>query len=249
MGIPAQRTLPKPGEVHLWWGHLPAGEDDALPASLSEEERARWQAFRTPLLRRRYACRRALVRAVLGEALALDPALLRFAAGEHGKPRLDPAQAAGLSFNLSHTGDWVLLGVARGGELGVDVETLARRGSLEGVAQRVFCDAELARLGGRAEPAAWEAAFLRGWTRKEALLKALGTGLLRDPREVQVGLDEPPAGRPWPLPDPALGSWGLDDLDAPPGHAAAACAPGSAWRSVVRRGWREALPAAAPRPA
>ncbi|MFX8762603.1 4'-phosphopantetheinyl transferase superfamily protein, partial [Acinetobacter baumannii] len=35
--------------------------------------------------------------------------------------------------------------------------------------------------------------FYTGWTRKEACLKALGTGLSLDPREVHVGLRHPSA--------------------------------------------------------
>src|SRR6185503_9494332 len=104
--------------------------------------------------------------------LGLEPVDLRFGQGEHGKPELDPRQGGELCFNLSHTGDWVLIGVALGREVGVDVETLEKRGSLDGVAQRVFTEGELAELAASGQGLAWQSAFLRGWSRKEAALKA-----------------------------------------------------------------------------
>jgi 4'-phosphopantetheinyl transferase len=78
-------------------------------------------------------------------------------------------------------------------------------------------------------------AFLRLWTRKEALLKADGRGLMHDPRQVTVGLDDGEMraiafdGR----------SWTLRDLTLAPGLAAAVCSSGPLeairQRNVIRR--------------
>lgn len=223
------------GEVHLWWARLPdeGASEGGDPHALSVAERERSEGFRTPLLRRRYVFRRWVVRRTLGAYLATPPAALRFVPGEHGKPRLEPARR-GLCFNLSHTGNEVVLAVTgEGRELGVDVEALDRRGDFEAVARRVFTVRELDELEGLGEEP-WRAAFLRGWTRKEAILKALGTGLLREPREVHVGLGTRPPGVPWRPDDPVLGSaWSLLDVEAPAGHAAAVAAAGEGWRVVT----------------
>ena len=141
-------------------------------------------------------------------------------------------QAGDLRFNLSHTAEEVLIGVTRGREVGVDIETLERRGDFGGVARRVFTARELAELEGLGgtDAAAWRRAFLRGWTRKEAFLKDLGTGLLREPRELFVGLRERGPGPPWPPDDAALGAWGcLADVWAPPSFTAAVAAQGAGW--------------------
>ena len=234
--------------VHLWW--FLCGESEEFSASgpgpLDARERERATRFRTPSLRRRFEHRRTVLRELLGAYLGVPAAGLRLTEGEHKKPLLGGEHATDLRFNLSHTGAWVLVGVARGREVGVDVETLERRGDFEGVARRVFTVGErevLERCGASAEDE-WKRAFLRGWSRKEAFLKAYGTGLLREPRDLHVGLEERPqqdAGGPWFPEDGTLGSWGqLFDLDAPPRHRAAVAAEGAGWEVRVLRTWPEA---------
>ena len=218
------------GEVHLWWG-LASSENPPGKGQdwLSDVERERSERFRTPTLRARYEFRWNFVRRLLAGYVEIAPGTLRFGLGEHKKPLLDPVQAHGLTFNLSHTRDLVLCGVSRGREVGVDVETLDRRGDFEGVARRVFTARELAELEGLDE-GEWGAGFLRGWTRKEAFLKAYGTGLLREPRDLHVGLLARRDEVPWSPDDAELGEWGtLIDTRAPAQYAAAVCAQGEDW--------------------
>src|SRR5207244_2000937 len=101
---------------------------------------------------------------------------LRFRAGTHGKPALEfPEEGAALHFNLSHSGDLAILAVAAA-EIGVDVERIAPRPSLERLAERFFSKREVQAFGG--VPAAFRsAAFYGAWVRKEAFLKATGLGL------------------------------------------------------------------------
>jgi 4'-phosphopantetheinyl transferase len=99
---------------------------------------------------------------------------LEIARGAHGKPYA-PADA-GLDFNLSHAGHHVLLAFARGQELGVDLERDERRLSLLEIARRFFAADEADALE-RLPADARLPCFLQLWTRKEAVLKALGQGL------------------------------------------------------------------------
>lgn len=94
--------------------------------------------------------------------------------GPHGKP-FAPA-LPWLDFNLSHAGSFVAIAFARGQPLGIDIEPLDRRVAVEGVATRFFGAAETAALE-RIGADARQPAFLRLWTHKEAVLKALGDGL------------------------------------------------------------------------
>ncbi len=93
---------------------------------------------------------------------------------ERGKPYA-PA-LAGLDFNLSHARDHVLIAIARNQPLGVDLERVDRRIEIVDLARRYFARAEADALEALAE-AARAAAFLRLWTCKEAVLKAIGEGL------------------------------------------------------------------------
>jgi len=99
---------------------------------------------------------------------------------EHGKPFV--AGAAGLSFNVSHSGDVAVVAVALHAEVGADVEVLRPRRFLDRLATRVLTDDEYARWCALSSDARLEA-FLRSWTGREAYLKAIGLGLrapLRD---------------------------------------------------------------------
>ena len=99
---------------------------------------------------------------------------LRFEQGEHGKPSL--RAPASLEFNLSHSGGALLVAISRSQPLGGDLEILSRqRPGLE-LARRFFDPAEADALA-RLEPPRQQSAFLKVWSCKEAVLKALGHGL------------------------------------------------------------------------
>lgn len=116
-------------------------------------------------------------RAALGSLLAHYGGLDRppeIAHGEHGKPHA-PALPQ-IDFNLSHARDHVLLAFARNQPLGVDLERIDRRLALDDLARRFFAAEEADALERVPEPDRL-AAFLRVWTCKEAVLKAIGAGL------------------------------------------------------------------------
>jgi 4'-phosphopantetheinyl transferase len=128
----------------------------------------------------------------------------------------------GLHFNLSDTDGLALVAVSAEGPLGVDVECARSSPRILEVAERFFSSREVAALSAL-EPAERPAAFYRIWTRKEAFIKALGTGLSRGLETFDVSL-EPGAGARLlaTRPDAAEAArWQLYDLDAGPDHAAA----------------------------
>lgn len=174
------------GEVHVWRfaldGAWPEIGRTLAPAEHERAERFVFERDRTRFMRGRQA-----LRALLGAYLRQDPAHVVLQAGEHGKPRVDPAH--GLGFNLSHAGDEAIAAFSRSPDVGIDIETVQPRGDLAALAATVFTEAERSELAAVAEAQRLEA-FLSGWTRKEACLKAVGFGLTMEPRDVQVGLDE-----------------------------------------------------------
>jgi 4'-phosphopantetheinyl transferase len=199
---------PDAASVHVWRAALdpPPGRLDVLAGYLSPDERARAERFHFPRDRRRFLAARGTVREILGAYLGRPPAALAFAYGPQGKPALDPPDAAGLDFNLSHSAGVALVALARGRPVGVDVEAMRELTDLPGVAARVMTVAELAAF--EALPAgARAAAFFALWTRKEAYMKALGAGFSLPPESFAV------AGL-------AAAGWSVNDLPAPPGYAA-----------------------------
>ncbi len=206
------RTLP-PNSVHVW--HFTLGLDAATADTLSAEERARAARLRFPEVRRRFVAGRMALRQILADYLNADLAALRIAtASQGGKPYLpDTSPDAPLHFNFSHSADRALLAVARQ-PLGVDIERRRPLESLWTMAETVFTAEERAVLAALPQTSQ-QAAFFRAWVRKEAALKAEGTGITDALRfRVPVTTD--------PLPQPAqVGSWQVIDLDAPTGFVAA----------------------------
>lgn len=164
-------------EVDVWRVDLGTADDGAA-ALLSAGERERAGRFVDPARGERWARARGVLRVLLGRYLDADPAALRFAEGEHGKPALagDMAGAA-LEFNLSHSDRLALYAFARGRAVGVDVEVARRPVDAVAIAQRMLGAEQAERLVALADPDERERAFLRLWTRHEAALKCRGTGI------------------------------------------------------------------------
>jgi 4'-phosphopantetheinyl transferase len=152
--------------------------DEAL---LSAEERERVGRKATPVLRQRQAASFQCLRLTLGEVLGADPSSLCFRIEATGKPVL---ACGGLHFNVSHSGGVGLLAWGPR-ELGADVEALIARPS-DSLAEEILALPELEAW--RALPTTLrQAALTRAWTRKEATLKAIGSGLRIPPRTIEVG--------------------------------------------------------------
>lgn len=147
-------------------------DDRDLDAVLDPAERARAARFAFPHLQRRYRVGRATLRCALGAWTGQPPGSLVFELGPQGKPALP----GGPAFNVSHAAGRLLLAIAPQGRLGVDIELLHPVEDLEAIARHNFADDE--REAVLATPTAdRDRAFLEIWTRKEALIKALGGGL------------------------------------------------------------------------
>ena len=172
--------------VALWLVRLDAWPGEERQRCLSEEEIQRSGRFRFEDDRRRYVAAHVALREHMAGFLGCAPADLVFRKGLHGKPGL---VSADLHFNLSHSGDLALIGLSRREEIGVDLEVLREVDDAQALAEVVFGMHERQTLGALAG-AARDRAFLQGWTRKEACLKALGTGLSLSPQVFEAGLDD-----------------------------------------------------------
>ena len=122
----------------------------------------------------RKASARAHLRRILARYVGTRPQDVEFVYGEHGKPML--AEHDEPQFNLSDSGSKGLVAAARGVRIGVDIELARGDRSFTGIADRFFAKAESDALRAL-PPEDRPAAFYRAWTRKEAYLKAWGTGL------------------------------------------------------------------------
>ncbi len=194
--------------VSVWQWDLddPALADEAV---LSPAERARAGRFVVAHAKRRFTAGRAALRQTLAPLCGIPAAELELSTGPNGKPFV----RGGPHFNLAHSGPVALFAVADFA-VGIDVEE--RRPLEAGLANAVFTPAELAYLTVLL-PQDRQAAFFRGWTRKEAVIKAQG-GSIADLQAIAV------------LPETRLAGWQVVDLAVLPGYAAAVAARHRGWQ-------------------
>lgn len=173
------RALPGPAPVlaahsaHIW--RVDLGRPRAARANvLSPDERARADRMRHAGARRAFEEARTAARLILAAYTGEDAALLPIVIDPRGKPELDLPDAP--RFNLSHSDTLALVAVTSAASIGVDVEMLRPTPRLEDLAARFFAPRETAAL--RALPPAERLeAFFACWTRKEAYVKAQGSGI------------------------------------------------------------------------
>ena len=171
--------------------------------------------------------RRAPLLDILGVYLGIDAGEVALVDGEFGRPALSSRHGASLDFNWSHSGERALVALARGAAPGVDIERVRERPRAMQVADRYFLPAETAALA--ALPAsARSAGFLRLWTAKEAVLKALGRGIAFGLEHLEIAGDEmTPTLVRLEGEDPT--QWQLRRLEVGPGYLGAL-----AWRGRPR---------------
>jgi 4'-phosphopantetheinyl transferase len=159
----------------VWRANLTAVAED-LGSLLCSEERARAERMVDERNGEMWRRSRGLLRALLGRYLQLDPSSVRFSTGEHGKPALADDTTPTVDFNMSHSGQLALYAFSAAGAVGVDVEIARRPTDEVAIAARVLGASEAARLRAL-DPETRRREFLRAWTRYEAELKCLGTGI------------------------------------------------------------------------
>lgn len=176
---PALRT----GAIHLWYAPLDRlrPRSEALRELLDPVELDRMARFRFEHDRERFVIGHGLMRELLGRYLQRDGSLVRIARGPFGKPYLERKT---LRFNMSDTKDAILIGFTLGMEIGVDIETTARSVDHEAVGRHYFTPAEIRSISEAGDRS--RERFLEFWTRKEAVLKASGVGIMEDLRALRV---------------------------------------------------------------
>lgn len=227
------------GEVHVWVADHRVGESElaACVDVLDPAERDQAARFRFPKDHRRFVVGHAYLRLILGYYASADPKSLRIArrcavcgAEDHGKPYLEPAGEVppDLRFNPSYTEHVVVAGVARGSEVGVDVERIDPGIGWREIADYAFSTEERKALAELDDDSALPA-FYRTWTRKEAVSKASGEGLSLLPQMESYSWDfgMPRGAFEVSQTDPSR-SWAGQDIDLPESHMAAVAVEGRA---------------------
>lgn len=188
-------------EVHFFSLDVDAAR---FAGRLTPDEVERASRFRFDRDRNRYIVCRGTLREMLGVRE-------RFVYGVYGKPRIEGSE---VRFNVSHSHSMGMIAVARGREVGCDVERVDPSFADERIPERFFSPYEVRAL--RALPEGEQrSAFFRCWTRKEAFIKACGMGVFfgLDSFDVSVG-DRAELVR-------GAEGWSLESVVGPEGYEAA----------------------------
>jgi 4'-phosphopantetheinyl transferase len=183
------RREPQPGciLVRVISPGIIGGKLDQYLGDLSAEERKRVDRIRSETRARQIARRRILLRRTIQAADDIKASDITFSTGPDGKPCTGHSD---LRFNLSESHGWVAIALARGLEVGVDVEMKRPIGDAIEIARRYFSREETAAID-RLQGDERDKAFFRCWTRKEALMKADGRGM-RGGLKTPVGVEPAP---------------------------------------------------------
>ena len=168
------QALPNPPGCLLWLIDLTQEPPASDWAACNAEEQSRAQRFRFEQHARRYRAAHAAMRQIMAAQLGVAASALRWRIGAHDKPHL--LDHPGWHFNLSHSDEWALLGMSATSPIGVDIEFCRSMRDMAGIVRHQFSEAEQATYLQlpSADQSDW---FYRVWSRKEACLKALGSGL------------------------------------------------------------------------
>ncbi len=147
---------------------------------LSEKEIDIARRFRQEVDRLRFTTGRQMLRLLASQYLSVAPEAIFFFSERHQKPVISSPLDRPFHFNISHSGEWVLIAFADS-ELGVDIEEIKSSFSFQAIIEDQFSETESNFLHNSSDPLD---SFYTLWTRKEALLKAWGTGLKEDLREI-----------------------------------------------------------------
>jgi len=153
---------------------------------LSEAEKNKAKAFFFNSDYLNFVFSRGILRKLIGYYLNMDPKEVQFRYGTFGKPEL--VKPALLNFNISHSGDIILLGFSKNHSLGVDVEKIKSNFDVLDIAGNYFSSKEIKTLSSL-PTSIQNLAFYRCWTRKESFIKAKGSGLSFPLDSFTVSLD------------------------------------------------------------
>lgn len=178
--------IPAPGTVNLHVANL-----DRVPSRdvLSADELLRGSRFKFAVDSQRFGAGRTFLRETLSRYLNVPSETIRFRYGPDRKPEL-AHPIAGLYFNLTHSRNLAILGVASV-PVGVDVEHIDPITDIEGICRKMF-SANEGKTVLAVDGAIRVHRFYRCWTLKEAVVKALGTGITGSTKNFDVSVTGEP---------------------------------------------------------
>jgi 4'-phosphopantetheinyl transferase len=161
------------GNFQIWSAFFDKEDFSQYSYFLSKKEKIRAARLKNPRTACQQIISRGILRLLLGNYTGINPNDLIFNKTLYGKPYLINPVNSEICFNLSHSGNLLLIAVGRGKQIGIDVEKLEGKIDFSGISSLVFSPDEQLSLSCSLDPIH---DFYRLWTAKEAILKSTGLG-------------------------------------------------------------------------
>ena len=177
-------------EVHTWsyvWQN--AAESEICAAVLSPEEKERGTKYRDRDAGLRWMAARTFLRSILAAYTETPPRDIQLLVSDQGKPFLAGKNPLSLRFNITHSGEYAIVAISREHSVGVDIEKIKPNFDYESIMSISFSNNERKLFSGLAESERLNT-FYRIWTLKEAVAKAIGTGLSFPFEDIETRWDE-----------------------------------------------------------
>ena len=210
-------------DVHIWQMQhdVFVKEKHKFSALLSDEEYKKAKSFQFEEDKTRYIICHGFLRILLAGYLKIKPDILKFCYGKFGKPYINNVGAENINFNISYSNNLLLVVISCENKVGIDVEYMREINEMDQIVEAFFTDNE--KMFFREVPEDEKISiFFRLWTRKEAFLKGLGTGILKPLDEIEVvssGKTKFVLGLGTEI--IKIGSWYIKDLKVKKGYSAA----------------------------
>jgi len=223
--LPANKRSLSDDEVDVWRVSLaPLGSMvNDFRDHLSGQENDRAEKFKFQNDRERYILTHGLLRVILSLYADVAPEELRFTENPYGKPELVHPSGLNLTFNLSHSHERALIGIARGRQIGVDIEYVKNDFEWKEIVERFFSPREIQMINALPKDLQHRA-FFTCWTRKEAYVKATGMGLSLPLKEFDVS--PVPGAATLLLSSPEKTRWSMKEVEVAEAYVATVAVEG-----------------------
>jgi 4'-phosphopantetheinyl transferase len=216
----------KTNQIHVWRATLGRSKKELaeLSGMLNPQEKERADKFIAKNAKNNFIVARGILRNLLANYLSTEPQKLSFQQNQYGKIRIEASE---LQFNISHSCDLALFAFTLKHPIGVDIEFIRDDFDFIPIAQRFFSAKE--NLDLLALPTDQQLqAFFNCWSRKEAFIKAVGTGVFCALNEFSVEVSDKKEGRlqiQFTSAEFNSKDWSLEALDPMEGYAGAFATP------------------------
>jgi 4'-phosphopantetheinyl transferase len=213
--VSRERKVPEHGnhqdQVHIW-SHTIHYDDPFLreaPYLLSQDESMRAQKYHFEKDKRVYESGHVFIRKVLSHYTSIEPSKLVLSPIVNKKPKLENSPL-NIHFNISHSGNKILVAIGFNSDVGIDVEKVLPDFDMDGFAEANYHPNELTHFRSLENVGETEY-FYTIWTRKEAWLKLTGEGINDKLRDLDFSESKSPVIPPHGHHDLYMTTWKESD--------------------------------------